>query len=76
MEGESGAKGMTYIFGLGLALEVGLDGFVLLVELRQIWDEIFDNVGVRQGVDPCFVGGVWRDAACPKPKSALVQLCD
>lgn len=43
---EAEVIGKTYIFGLGVALEVGLDGFVLLVELGQIWDEIFDDVGV------------------------------
>lgn len=37
---------VTYIFGLGFALEVWLDGFVLLVELGQVGDEIFDDVSV------------------------------
>ncbi len=36
----------TNIFGFGLALEVGLDGFILLVELSKVWDEIFDDVCV------------------------------
>jgi len=38
---------VTYVFGLGIALEVGFDGFVLFVELSQIWNEVFHNVGVR-----------------------------
>lgn len=57
-------KIVTYIFGLGLALEVWLDGFVLLIELGQVRDKIFDDVGVGQRVDAGFVGGVWWDAAC------------
>ena len=36
----------TYIFSLGVALQVGLDGLVLLVELGQVWNEVFDDVGV------------------------------
>lgn len=38
--------GRTYIFGFSVALQVWLDGFILLVELGQVWDKIFDNVGV------------------------------
>lgn len=42
-----GRSGKTYIFRLGVALQVWFDGFVLLVELGQIWDEVFDDIGVR-----------------------------
>ena len=37
---------MTYVWAFGVALEEGLDGFILFVELGKIWDEVFDNVGV------------------------------
>ena len=37
---------MTYVWAWGVALEEGLDGLVLFVELSKIGDEIFDNVGV------------------------------
>lgn len=53
----------TYIFGFGLALEVGFDGFVLFVELGEVGDEIFDDIGVGEGVNARFVGCVWRNAA-------------
>ena len=38
---------MTYVWAFSVALEEGLDGFILFVELGKIRDEIFDNVGVR-----------------------------
>lgn len=38
--------GRAYIFSLGVALQVRLDRLVLLVELGQVWNEIFDDVGV------------------------------
>ena len=41
----------TNIFRWRVALEVGFDGFVLLVELGQVRDEVFDHVGVRERVD-------------------------
>ena len=44
-------------------LEVGFDGFVLLVELREVGDEVFDDVGVGERVDARFVLGVGGDAA-------------
>jgi len=40
-----------YVLSRGLALEVGLDALVLLVEVRQVGDEILDDVGVRKRVD-------------------------
>lgn len=40
-----------YVLGRGLSLEVGLDALVLLVEVRQVGDEILDDVGVRKRVD-------------------------
>ena len=36
----------TYVFALCFALQVGLDGFVLFVELCQVWNEVLDDVGV------------------------------
>ena len=53
----------TYVFGFGLALKEGFDGFVLLVELGEVGDEVLDDVSVREGVDAGFVLGVCRDAA-------------
>lgn len=38
--------GRAYIFSLGVALQVWLDRFVLLVKLGQVWNKIFDDVGV------------------------------
>ena len=49
--------------GRGGALQVRSDGFVLFVELGQVRDEVFDDVGVGEGVDACFVFGVGGDAA-------------
>ena len=39
-------SGKAYIFSLGVALQVGLNGLVLLVELGQVWNEVFDDIGV------------------------------
>jgi hypothetical protein len=44
-------------------LEIGLDGFVLLVELGEVGDDVFDDVGVGEGVDLGFLLGVSGDAA-------------
>lgn len=41
----------TYVGGGGVALQVRLDRLVLLVEMRQIRDEVLDDVGVGKGVD-------------------------
>ncbi len=41
----------TYVGRGGIALKVGLDGLVLLVEVRQVRDEVLDDVGVRERVD-------------------------
>jgi hypothetical protein len=53
----------AYIWRWGVALEVWLDGTVLLVELGHIGDEILDNVGVRQRVDTRLFSRVGWDAA-------------
>ncbi len=45
-EGRWQKFGRAYIFSLGVALQVWLDRFVLLVELGQVRNEIFDDVGV------------------------------
>ena len=49
--------------GRGVTLQVGLDGFVLLVELGQVGHEIADDVGVWERVDAGLVGGVGGDTA-------------
>ncbi len=44
-------------------LQVWLDGFVLLVELGQVRDDVFHDVGVWEGVDLCFLLCVVGNAA-------------
>jgi hypothetical protein len=56
---------VTYIFGCGVALEVWLDGLVLLVELGQVGHKVLDNVGVRKRVDAGFLFLFSGNAACP-----------
>lgn len=56
-----------YIFRLGIALQVRLDGLVLLVELGQIRNEILDNVGVWQRVDARRLRTFGRNTAYPYP---------
>lgn len=53
-------------------LQVGFDGFVLLVELGEVRDEVFDDVGVGEGVDARFVLGVCGDTTCTRLWSAFV----
>ena len=57
------SRGVTYISGRGITLEVGLNRLILLIEEGQIGNEILDDVGVRQRVDARFLGGVGRDTA-------------
>ena len=45
-------------------LQVRLDGFVLLVELCEVGDDVFYDVGVGQRVDFRFLLCVGGDAAC------------
>ena len=47
----------------GVTLKVGFDGFVLLIELGEVGDEILDDVGVGEGIDTGFVGCVRGDTA-------------
>ena len=47
-------------------LQVGLDGFVLLVELGQVGDDVFYDVGVGEWVDLGFLLGVGWNTACPE----------
>ena len=63
MEGGKEGGRETYVFRFSLALEVRLDGFILFVELSEVRDKIFDDVGMWQRVDACFVFGVRRDTA-------------
>ena len=44
-------------------LQVGFDGFVLLVELSEIGDNVFHDVGVGERVDLGLLLGVGWDAA-------------
>lgn len=61
---ESGKWGTSaYIFGGGIALQVRLDGLVLLVEVSQVRDQILNNVGVRQRVDLDIRGRLGGDSA-------------
>lgn len=48
----------------GVALEIWLNGLVLLVELGQIWDEVLDDVGVWQWIDLRLVLGINWNTAC------------
>ncbi len=50
--------------GFGISLEVRLDGFVLFVKMGEVGDEVFDDVGVGEGVDAGFVGSFSGNAAC------------
>lgn len=54
---------LSYIRRGGVALQEGLDGLVLLVELGKVGDEVLDDVGVGQGVDAGLGLGVGGDAA-------------
>jgi hypothetical protein len=56
----------TYVWRGCVALEVGLDGAVLLVEERHVGHEVLDDVHVREWVDAGFLGGVCGDAACDR----------
>lgn len=60
----------THIRCRGIPLQVWLDGLVLLVEVRQVWYQVLDNVGVWQGVDLRVLVRVGRNAAWFK-QSAL-----
>jgi hypothetical protein len=51
------------VWSRGGLLEVGLDGFVLLVELGEVGNDVFDDVGVGEGVDLGFLLGIGGDAA-------------
>ena len=54
----------AYIGRLCLALQVGLDRLVLLVELGQVRNKVLNNVGMRKRVNPRFFCSVGRDTAC------------
>lgn len=54
----------THVRCRGISLQVWLDRLVLFVEVRQVWYQVLDNVGVRQGVDLHLLGLLSWDAAC------------
>lgn len=59
-------RGLAVLFaigGLGVALQVWLDGFVLLVEVSEVGDEVFDDVGVGEGIDAGLFSRVGWNAA-------------
>jgi hypothetical protein len=61
----------THVLGRGVALEIWLNGLVLLVEVGQIRDKVLDDVGVRQRVDARFglgIGGnaAWAELVCDR----------
>jgi hypothetical protein len=45
-------------------LQIWLDGFILLVELGEIGDDVFDDVGMGERVDLGFLLGVGWYSAC------------
>lgn len=51
------------MFGRCCALEVWLDGLVLLVEVGEIRYDVLDDICVGERIDLGFLGGVGRDAA-------------
>ena len=59
-----GKQCITYVLGYGVALEVGLDRLVLLVELGQVGHKILDDVGVRERVDARLLLSLSGNAAC------------
>lgn len=56
---------VTYVRRWRVALEVGLNRLVLLVELGQVGDEVLNDVGVRERVDARLLLLLSGDAACP-----------
>jgi hypothetical protein len=56
-------KTIAYVRRRGGALEVGLDGAVLLVEERHVRDKVLDDVHVREWVDARLLGSVCGNAA-------------
>lgn len=53
----------SYIRGGGGALEIWLDGLVLLVELCQVRYNVLDNVGMWQRIDLSLLLRIGRDSA-------------
>jgi hypothetical protein len=53
----------TYVWRRCCALQVGLDGAVLLVEERHVRDKVLDDVHVREWVNASFLGSVCGNAA-------------
>lgn len=68
--GQSRIYRKTYIWRWCVALEVGLDGAVLLVEERHVGHQVLDDVHVREGVDAGLLASLGGDTAC----SALVRV--
>ena len=64
MHKRSGQLAVTYVFGCSIALEVRLNGLVLLVELGQVGYEVLDDVGVRKRVNARLLLLLSGDTAC------------
>lgn len=45
-EGQIGGYWSTHVFGFSFALKVGLNGFVLFVELGEVRNQVFHYIGV------------------------------
>ena len=72
-----GVNSYTYIWRRGGALQIWLDGTVLLVEKRHVWHKVLDNVHVGERVDARFLGGVGGNAAyCVLLASNSHMQCD
>ena len=59
-----GVNSYTYIWRRGGALQIWLDGTVLLVEKRHVWHKVLDNVHVGERVYARLLGCVGGNTAC------------
>jgi hypothetical protein len=70
-EWQRGVKaGETHVWRWSVALEIRLNGAVLLVEEGHIRYKILHNVHVREGVYAGFLGCLGRNSACPAVSSS------
>jgi len=59
----NGLAVLLAVGGFGVAPEIGLDRFILLIEVGEVGDEVFDHVGVWEGIDAGLFGRVGWDTA-------------